>query len=221
MKIHSLLKLSLAAAIALAASVSHAGSVARLFYDGVTGTSVGSLTNALIFPGSPTFREQLGDFTLDPFGAPVFGLQGKDNSFIDFGSWVRGYIEAPVTGSYTLSLASDDASELWFSTNHVATNATRVAQETVGGAPLFSGARLTDRTSVAFTLVRGQKYYVEVLHKQESGGSYLQVGWQRPDGVQEINPALHLAQHPLDPWEGRTNPNLAPIVHSVGLNGGN
>jgi hypothetical protein len=221
MKTHSLLKLSLAAVIAITASISHAGSVARLFYDGVTGTTVGSLTNALIFPNSPTFREQLDDFTLDPFGAPVFGLQGKDNSFIDFGSYVRGYIEVPANGIYTLSLASDDASELWFSTNHIATNATRVAQETVGGAPLFSGARLTERTSVPFTLVRGEKYYFEALHKQGSGASYLQVGWQRPDGTQEIIPALHLAQHPLDPWEGRNNPNLAPIANASGLNGGN
>ena len=32
-----------------------------------------------------------------------------------FGTWTRGYLEAPQTGRYTFLLASDDGSELWLS----------------------------------------------------------------------------------------------------------
>ena len=215
-------RLALAFALTAANATSvHAGSIARLIYDGVTGSTVASLTNASIWPDGPTFREQLDDFVLDPFGNPVFGFQGKDNSFIDFGSWTRGYLEAPTNGDFVFFIASDDSSELWLSTNHLASNAVRIAYESGSGAPLFSGARLSERQSVPIVLARGEKYYVEVRHKQDQGASYIQVGWQRPDGVQEIIPALHLAQHPLDAYLGRTDANAAPFFNDTGLNGGN
>ncbi len=197
-----------------------AGSAARSYYDGVSGTGVDALTNAAIFPGNPTFREQLDDFTLDPGGLPLFGLQGKENSGTDYGSWVRGYLEAPTNGTYIFFIASDDSSELWLSTNHLESGSVRIAYETGSGAPLFNGVRLTERRSPPISLVRAQKYYFEVRHKQGSGASYLQVGWQRPDGVQEIIPALHLAQHPVDAYLSRTTANLPPEFNTDGFNAG-
>jgi hypothetical protein len=169
MKTLTLIKLSLVAAIAFTTSVANAGSVARLFYDGVTGATVGSLTNAFIFPNSPTFREQLDDFTLDPFGAPAFGLQGKDNSFIDFGSWIHGYIEVPVSGIYTFSLASDDASELWFSTNHISTNAVRVAEETIGSAQMARRKSSPRCTSRNIRLIRGKDAAIPTSRLWQTG----------------------------------------------------
>src|SRR5512138_880905 len=131
----SLLALSLAFA---SAHASRAGSVARLYYDGVGGTDVASLTNAAIFPASPTFREQLDDFTLDPNDAAVFGLQGKENSGTDYGSWVRGYLEAPTNGNFIFFIASDDSSELWLSPDHLEAGRVRIAYESGSGTPLFS-----------------------------------------------------------------------------------
>lgn len=77
-----------------------AGSVARLYYDGISSASsvtsvrvgLAALTNSVRFPDSPSFREQLDDFTALP-GTPLrAGLQGKDNSGADYGSFIRGYI---------------------------------------------------------------------------------------------------------------------------------
>jgi hypothetical protein len=147
-------------------------------------------------------------------------LQGKENSGTDYGSWVRGYLEAPANGNFIFFIASDDSSELWLSTNHLTGGSVRIAYESGSGAPLFTGARLSERQSAPVALVRGQKYYFEVRHKQGAGASYLQVGWQRPDGVQEIVPALHLAQHPLDAYLSRTTANLPPTFNTGGLNGG-
>ena len=210
-----------ALALWLGTSFTQAGSIARLVYDGITGATVGTLTNATIFPDTPSFREQLDDHSPTAAGTLVSGFQSKENSGANFGAWVRGYLEAPDSGAFTFFVASDDASELWISTDHQPANKKRVAFESASGAALFSDLRLSERKSAPLTLARGQKYYIEVLHKQGSGSSYLQVGWQRPDGVREIVPALHLAQHPVDAYLGRLDPNLAPLFNPDGFNGGN
>jgi Concanavalin A-like lectin/glucanases superfamily/PA14 domain len=222
------LALALASGLALEPSA-RAGSVARLYYDGISTassvtsvrTSVATLTNSSRFPDFPTFREQLDDFTTLP-GTPLrAGLQGKDNSGADYGSYIRGYLEAPATGVYLFNIASDDSSALFLSTDHTEARKRQVAFETESGAPLFGGPRQDQRLSQGISLVRGQKYYFEILHKQGGGGSYIQVGWQRPDGVQEIIPALHLSQFPVDPFLGTGAPDQAPILNTRGLNGGN
>jgi hypothetical protein len=226
--IHVLLLLALVVALVQQLNV-RAGSVARLYYDGISTASsvnsvrvgLGTLTNSTRFPDSPSFREQLDDFTTLP-GIPLrAGLQGKDNSGTDYGSFIRGYIEAPATGAYLFNIASDDNSALWLSTDHTVANRRQIAFESESGAPLFGGLRQDQRLSAPINLVRGQKYYFEVLHKQGGGGSYIQVGWQRPDGVQEIIPALHLAQFPVDPFLGTGTLNQSPVFNERGRDSGN
>ncbi|HAB16305.1 MAG TPA: PA14 domain-containing protein [Verrucomicrobiota bacterium] len=223
-------KLIFAALLSLAALPGlHAGSVIRLYYDGISTVSsvtsvrvsVATLTNSARFPDSPSFREQLDDFSTLPTVPLRAGLQGKDNSGADYGSFIRGYLEAPATGTYLFNIASDDNSALFLSTDHTAANKRQIAFETESGAPLFGGPRQDQRLSAPINLIRGQKYYFEVLHKQAGGGSYIQVGWQRPDGVQEIVPALHLAQYPVDPFLGIGEINQAPVFNATGLNAGN
>ena len=206
-----------------------AGSVIRLYYDGVSTssdptsfrTSLASLTNSPIFPDGPTFEEQLDDFRALANSPLKPGLQGKDDSGVDFGSYIRGYLEAPTTGSYLFDIASSDQSALYLSTDVTSDNKQLIAYEPQSGDPLFGGANQQTRLSAPISLVRGQKYYFEVLHKQGGSAGYIQVGWQRPDGVQEIIPALHLAQYPVDPFLGTGDLNQAPIFNSKGLNAGN
>lgn len=214
------MKLAMLLALSVAAINLRAGSIARLTYDGITGTTVAALTNSTAFPDQPTFREQLDDFLPSVSGKPLFGLQSKENNGNNFGSYARGYLEAPLTGSYVFYIASDDSSELRLSTDYNDANRQRIAFESASGAALFSSDRLSERRSTPISLVRGQKYYIEVLHKQGTGASFIQIGWQRPDGVQEIIPALHLAQHPLDAFLGRAEPNLPPTFNPSGLNAG-
>lgn len=220
--------LSVLILLTLTARKVSAGSIVRLFYDGIsTSSSLGSvrtevatLTNASRFPDDPSYREQFDDFVALP-GSPLrAGFQSKDNSGVDFGSWIRGYLEAPETGDYIFGIASDDNSQLYLSEDHTEENRRLIAAETGSGSTLFGGARLAERTSEPVRLVRGHKYYVEVLHKQGGGGSYVQVGWQRPDGTQEIIPALHLAQHPIDLFRGSDLTGFPPTFNANGLNAG-
>jgi hypothetical protein len=228
LQIRGFLRAGLVAGLS-AALVAQAGSAVRLFYDGISTassvtavrTSIATLTNSARFPEFPTFREQIDDFTALP-GLPLrAGLQGKDNSGSDYGSYVRGYLEAPETGDYLFNIASDDSSALFLSSDHTEANRRQVAFESESGAPLFGGPRQDQRLSAPIRLVRGQKYFFEVLHKQAGGGSYIQVGWQRPDGVQEIIPALHLAQYPVDAFLGTGSQDRAPGFNASGLNAGN
>jgi hypothetical protein len=90
-----------------------------------------------------------------------------------------------------------------------------IAYEPGTGETLFSGNRLDSRTSTAISLVQGQKYYFEVRHQHGGGTGYIQVGWQRPDGVQEIIPALHLAQYELDPYLATDYSGQAPSFNAA------
>ncbi|MBX3733071.1 MAG: hypothetical protein KF791_10800 [Verrucomicrobiae bacterium] len=223
-----LLPVLAAATVLLTGTALRAGSVGRLYYDNLSSSSslnsvrigLASLTNAARFPDDPSFREQLDDFTSLP-GVPLrAGLQGKDNSGNDYGSWIRGYIEAPATGAYIFGIASDDNGALFLSTDHTLGNLRQIAFESDSGGSLFGGPRLNERNSAPINLVRGRKYYFEVLHKQGGGGAFIQVGWQRPDGIQEIIPALHLSQYPIDPFLGRFETNQPPIFNGSGFNQG-
>jgi hypothetical protein len=217
----------------IATQSSYAGSVWRLIYDGdstssdptVYRQSVSTLTNFYGFPGGygigfPDYGEQLDDFRPAVSGGPIIsGLQGKDNSGSDYGSWTRGYLEAPATGSYLFCIASADNSELWLNTNSSSpynpSNAVLIAYEPGTGEVLFSGNRLETRLSAPISLVQGQKYYFEVRHQHGGGTGYIQVGWQRPDGVQEIIPALHLAQYEDNFYTGNSVRGLPPAFNNV------
>ena len=93
-----------------------------------------------------------------------------------------------------------------------------IASQTNSGTTLFTGTGLSTRDS-PIPLVGGRKYYLEVLHQTDTAvSSFFQVGWQRPDGVQEIIPTLHLAQYPYDAYSGADY--TAPVLNADGFNGG-
>ena len=198
-----------------------AGSLIRYIYYN-SGTTVSNLTSDIYFPNTPSGELQLDDFSAD-HGVVVDGFQSK-NDGADFGSqaigsYSIGYLEAPTNGNYNFFIASENASQLWLSTNETTAGAQLIAQETNSGTILFAGPRLSQRESAAIPLTGGRKYYVAVLQQANSAGaSYVQVGWQRPDGVQEIIPALHLAQYPVNLYGGETY--TAPAFNTYGLNGG-
>src|SRR6202012_1141998 len=105
----------------------------------------------------------------------------------DYSSRIRGFLQVPETGTYYLCLSSAEESQLSLSTNSDPANLAVVAQETNSGAALFSGDRLAQRTSPPLNLVKGQSYYFEVLHTAaDSGSDWIRVGWQTPEGLQEI-----------------------------------
>ena len=45
--------------------------------------------------------------------------------------------------------------------------------------------KYTTQQSVAIRLEGGKKYYIEALHKENSGNDHLSVGWKLPNGTLE------------------------------------
>ena len=171
--------------IALQALNVSGGFVWRLYYDGIPedSTTVESIREFPLFPSSPTFSESLTQ------------LEGVNNDGDYFGTWIRGYIQAPETGEFTFFISSDDGGEFWLSSNSSAGNKALIAQETACCAPLFSGARLEERSGTA-TLEKGSSYYFEIFHKENTGGSSIIAGWRTPSGVEEIIPGRSLMPFP-------------------------
>lgn len=175
-----MLRLLTLTGILLAAAQQHgqAGAVLSLYYDGIKGGSVRQILSDGRFPGSPTLAEPL-----------VAGLARADRGGDNWGSWTRGYVEAPQTGEYTFLLASDDHSEFWLSPTHEPFEVRKLVENT------NSVARNPRATSQPVSLVRGGKYYFELYHKEGTGEDHIRVAWRLPDGTLE-NP---VAGHRLSP----------------------
>ena len=176
------------------------GAIARWFYDefgfGIPGTTIDELVAATDFDRDfGAFPEELTEH-FDNRQSTGNSDDGIDN----FGSITRGFIEAPMDGTYTIVVGSDDNSELYLNTSDDSTQIInfRDPNYLVGfetgwtNGNLFTAARFDERSSQV-ELKRGQKYYVELLHKEGGGGSFISVGWTRPDGVSEIIPGYALA----------------------------
>jgi endoglucanase len=165
------------------------GTILREFWNGVTGGTVSSLTTSPSYPNSPTGSEQLTS------------LEGPSNAGDNYGSRIRGYVHPPITGAYTFWLASDDGGDLLLSTNDNPANATRIAFVD-SWTNSREWTKFPAQRSAAINLVAGQKYYIEVLHKEAGGGDNVAVAWQGPGISQRVIPGN----------------NLSPFIRPVGTN---
>ena len=102
------------------------GSITREVWTGISGNSVSNIPVG----AAPNLTD-----TLPSFEAPT---DWADN----YGTRLRGYITAPVTGSYTFWIASDDNSELWLSINDNPANKVRI-----GSVPDWTDSRQWNKFS--------------------------------------------------------------------------
>lgn len=151
------------------------GHVLEDFYSGIGGAAVADMTGASNYPNSPSSSNI----------TKLSGLRFADISQGDFGRRVRGVLTVPTSGSYTFHMASDDASELWLSTDETVGNLTKVIDHTgVTGDLNFNGP-----ASSAISLVTGQKYFFEILHKEAGGADYVGLAWSGPGVTKELIPS--------------------------------
>lgn len=92
---------------------------------------------------------------------------------------LRGWIEAPETGSYRFAIASNDNSEFWLSTDEDPANLRLLANVDGHTPPRFFTAQKT-QISRPITLIKGSRYYLEARHCQGEGNGHLSVGWKVP-----------------------------------------
>ena len=138
-----------------------------------------------------------------------------------YGVRYRGFLIAPTTGDYRFWITGNDEVQLWMADATVTPRGESQARsdrfgkrlmaynEPVDtavdwGAPYEFDRTLSQRSD--FTqLVAGQRYYIEVLHKQgwsnASGDAHVSVAWQPPGQAREVIPAtafLGNRPHPID-----------------------
>ncbi len=137
-------------------------------------------------------------------------LEGITDYGDNYGERIRGYCTAPVSGNYYFWLAASDSAELWISNDGEPANKVLRAYVTPSGTGSRQWNVQAKQKSPWLTLVAGQRYYLEILHKAGVGtNDNWAVGWlQDPTGtnnaVSGIVPGYLLSRHFPPP------PSIAP-----------
>jgi xyloglucan-specific exo-beta-1,4-glucanase len=161
-------------------TVAVTGSILRQWWTGISGTTISSLTSNANYPNNPSGSGQLTS------------LEGPTNWADNYGTRVRGYIHPTASGSYTFWIAGDDNTELYLSTSDNPANASRIAYVN-GWTNSREWNKYTTQQSTTINLVAGQKYYIEVLHKEGAGGDNVAVAWQGPGITQQVIAGSYLS----------------------------
>src|SRR5262249_58128596 len=93
------------------------------------------------------------------------------------------------------------------------TNATRIAFVD-GWTNTHEWTKYPSQKSAAINLVAGQKYYIEVLHKEAGGGDNVAVSWQGPGIAQAVIAGNYLS--PFVPQGGTTTKTLTVAKAGTG-----
>jgi hypothetical protein len=159
------------------------GTISCERWTGVSGTTVASI------PVNTTANET------DTFNL----FEGDVNYGNNYGQRIRGYLTAPYTGVYTFFVAADAQAELWLSPNQDPVNKVRLVQTSANAASRVWTTN-ADQKSAPVNLVRGERYYIEGLHKEGSGNDNFAVGWAKPgESTATASEVIPGAQ--LSPWD--------------------
>lgn len=144
------------------------GAILRELWTGIQYNNVGSIP-------TETQPDAISELTI---------FEDPSNVGDHYGTRVSGYICAPASGNYVFWISSNDHSELWLSTDSDPANRQRIAYVT-GYTNVRQWTKFDSQQSSPVSLVAGQRYYIEALHKEGVGSDHMAVGWQLPGGTLE------------------------------------
>jgi hypothetical protein len=174
--------------------------IRREFWSNVAGTSI----TAIPLTTPPTGTEELTS------------LDAPQNIGDNYGARMRAYLKPPTSGAYTFYIASDDQSQLWLSTSNQPAGKVKLAEVT-DWTSYGQWDKLATQRSAAVNLAAGQEYYLEVLHKEGTGGDHVEVGWTGP-GI----PAITIIGSPyLAPYTGSDAPTGPAAPTGLAATAGN
>lgn len=154
--------------------------IRREVWNDVSGDTIADLTGLASYPASPDVVEIL----------PALEVSGPVAD--DYGERLSGYLVPPRSGVYAFWIAADDQGELWLSVDDSPENARLIAS-----APKWTGQRQWDKypeqQSVPIRLNAGERYYVEVLHKEAGQKDNVAVAWEGPGIERTVIAGEHLA----------------------------
>jgi hypothetical protein len=149
------------------------------YWTEIQGTPVDNLFADERYPASPTGTGAVYSFNSRDF----FPTDSLEN----YGAVMEGFITPTESGNYRFFVYSDDASQLYLSSNATEDLAQVIAEET-GCCNNFTEPD-SPRTSEPVALTAGTRYFVRMVYKEGGGGDYGQVAW-RKEG--DTTPAANL-----------------------------
>jgi uncharacterized protein (DUF1800 family) len=168
------------------------GTIAREYWNGVSGTTVSSI---------PT--------STNPTGSTNLTSLSNSGSGTNYGERIRGYITAPTTGNYYFWLAASDGAELWISNDSEPVDIFKRASVTTGSTTPQTWNAETSQKSGWLALEQGQRYYIEIIHKAGStSGDNIALGWSKP-GEATTAPSEVVPGFVLSPYVAPA-PNSSP-----------
>ena len=181
-------------------------------YHGIGTTAISTLMADADFPDNPnvntvaTYFEwpQSGDIEVNPAG------NVRDN----YGWHLSGFIHPPETGEYIFSVATDDNSQLWLSTDADPANAVQITNESQWqGVRNFQPAG-DETTSAPVLLEAGNVYFIECFAKEGGGGDNMAVAWSLPsdEGADVEAGALPISGDYLSPFTSAIDPEPTPLL---------
>ena len=141
------------------------GSILREVWFDIEGTAISQLTEDPRFPEQPSETNLVTDL----FEAPVDIAE-------NYGQRMHGYLVPPQSGNYTFWIATDDAGELWLSTDENPANRKLIASVSGWTSPREWGKE-ANQESPPVRLEANRAYYVAALQKEGAGGDNLAVRW--------------------------------------------
>jgi hypothetical protein len=174
----------------------------------VVDTSVSAVTRE-VWTGVP--GSNIADI---PVGTPatltnsLLTLEGITGYGVNYGERIRGYVIPPTSGNYYFWIAGSDSAELWISNDNDPVN--KVRRAWASGTASRQWNLQTQQRSGWLTLVAGQRYYVEILHKAAAGGGdNWAVGWLQDLSGTNTTPAAVVPNYVLSPYFPPP-PSIAP-----------
>jgi len=167
------------------------GSISFERFSNISGKSIADLTGSANYPNSPA---ETGMFT---------NLEGPSSYSDNYGTRVRGFLHPTETGNYLFTVTSDDASEVYLSTDDSPNNKVKIAEVTGWTGPT-DFTKFPSQVSYAVALTVGERYYIEILHKEGSGGDNLALYWQTPSN----NTRTVIDGAYLSPWDCDSSPEI-------------
>jgi uncharacterized repeat protein (TIGR02543 family) len=161
-------------------TVSYQPGLLRQIYTNIPGNSIADLMGSSKYPNAPDITDAV----------PTLESQWlSSDAGENYGQRLTGWLVPPQTGNYVFYLASDDAGQVYLSTDEGAANKRLIVEETSWTTSRnWEGIPgLPQRASTPISLVAGNHYYLEVLHKQGAGRHNLAVAWKLPNGTAPQN----------------------------------
>ena len=150
------------------------GFLTMAVWDNIGGTIVANLTgDARYQAGTPDQNLIIaGGFDSTP-------AYQADN----YGAQVDGFLIPKQSGTYNFYISSDDASELWLSSDETTAKLVKIAEETdccegFVEYGTFNDDGATSTTSELVPLTAGKRYAIRALLKEGGGGDYVRVAWK-------------------------------------------